>query len=137
MTDQYSQEKRSEIMRRVRNKNTRPEMLIRRLIHSIGYRYRLHRKDLPGKPDLVFPSRKKIIFVHGCFWHGHSCKRGNRIPKNNHEYWVKKIFSNKERDKVQIAELELKGWLVLVVWECQIHERRLSELTRIITEFLD
>lgn len=90
---------RSEIMRRVRSTNTTPELIIRRLVHSLGFRYRLHKKDLPGKPDLVFSGKRKVIFVHGCFWHGHKCKRGNRPPKDNREYWEKKINANMKRDK--------------------------------------
>ena len=85
-------------MRAVKSHDTKPELLVRRAIHCMGYRYRLHRKDLPGKPDVVFPSRKKIIFVHGCFWHGHDCARGARMPKSNRSYWVSKISRNRERD---------------------------------------
>ncbi len=112
--------KRSEIMRRVHSKDTTPELLVRKLAHSLGYRYRLYRKDLPGKPDLVFPGKKKIIFVHGCFWHGHKCKRGDRTPKNNRQYWVKKIRGNVERDKKQRDALIKSGWSVLTIWECEV-----------------
>lgn len=126
---------RSEIMRRVRSTDTSPEMIVRKLTHSLGYRYRLHRKDLPGKPDLVFPGRKKIIFVHGCFWHGHQCKRGNRIPKKNREYWIKKISSNIVRDKQHLVELAESGWSVLVIWECETKDR--ETLKRRIVGFLD
>lgn len=107
-------------MRRVHSKDTTPELLVRKLAHSLGYRYRLHRKDLPGKPDLVFPGKKKIIFVHGCFWHGHKCKRGDRTPKNNRQYWVKKIKGNVERDKKQRDALIASGWSVLTIWECEV-----------------
>jgi len=120
MTDVFPSEKRSWIMSRVREKNTSPEFKVRSLVHRLGYRFRLHRKDLPGKPDLVFPSRKKIIFVHGCFWHGHDCARGNRSPKTNTEYWVEKIRRNTERDACHQAELKAIGWDVLVVWECEL-----------------
>lgn len=125
---------RSEIMRRVRSKDTTPELIVRRLIFSLGHRYRLHRSDLPGKPDIVFPSSKKIIFVHGCFWHGHTCKRGARIPKHNREYWEHKISRNIERDKKHLAELKDLGWEVLIVWECET--KNLKNLEGKIVEFL-
>ncbi|MDP6443228.1 MAG: DNA mismatch endonuclease Vsr, partial [Pirellulaceae bacterium] len=99
MTDVFSTEKRSQVMRAVSSKDTGPEWAVRRLAHSLGYRYRLHVEDLPGKPDLVFPSRDKVIFVHGCFWHQHRCKRGNRIPKTRTDYWVAKLQRNKQRDR--------------------------------------
>ena len=107
-------------MSQVREKNTSPELKVRSLIHRLGFRYRLHHKELPGKPDLVFPSRKKIIFVHGCFWHGHDCVRGNRVPKTNTEYWVEKIRRNKERDANHQIRLNALGWDILVIWECEI-----------------
>lgn len=113
---------RSRIMRAVKACDTTPEMIVRRLVHSMGYRYRLHRKDLPGKPDLTFQSRRKVIFVHGCFWHGHDCKRGARVPKTNQDYWETKIAKNRERDKRHDGDLRREGWQVLVVWECQIRE---------------
>lgn len=112
-------ESRSRIMRAVKGRDTSLEMTVRRLIYSMGYRYRLHRKDLPGKPDLVFSSRRKILFIHGCFWHGHDCKRGERIPKTNIDYWEKKIARNKARDAENEAALITLGWHVLVIWECQ------------------
>jgi DNA mismatch endonuclease (patch repair protein) len=121
-------------MSRVRGKNTSAEMRVRSLIHRLGYRFRLHRKDLPGKPDLVFPSRRKVIFVHGCFWHGHECARGARIPKVNTDYWVDKIRRNKERDLVNEQSLRFLEWDVLVVWECEIKNR--AELEGIIVDFL-
>ena len=107
-------------MRRVRSKDTRPEIVVRKFLYSLGYRYRLHRKDLPGTPDIVFPNRKKIIFVHGCFWHGHRCKRGARHPKSNVGYWKLKISRNVKRDESAIRKLKASGWDVLVLWECQI-----------------
>jgi len=113
-------EKRSQIMRAVRSLDTRPELIVRSLLHILGYRFRLHRKDLPGSPDLVFPSRKKIIFVHGCFWHGHACKRGGRQPKTNSDYWQAKIARNRARDSVSLVTLKESGWEVMVVWECQL-----------------
>jgi DNA mismatch endonuclease (patch repair protein) len=122
MTDVFPSDKRSWIMSRVRGKNTSAELKIRSLIHRLGFRFRLHRKDLPGKPDLIFPSRKKVIFVHGCFWHGHDCSRGHRIPKTHSEYWVEKIRRNSERDAAQLSKLNALGWAVLVIWECEIEK---------------
>ncbi len=106
-------------MRAVKSKDTRTEMVVRRLVHSLGYRYRLHRKDLPGVPDLVFPGRRAVIFVHGCFWHQHDCPRGSRIPKTRRDYWVPKLRRNQERDQWNQDRLHKMGWKVLVVWECQ------------------
>jgi DNA mismatch endonuclease (patch repair protein) len=109
-------------MRAVKGKNTKPEWVIRRLLYTAGYRYRLHAKQLPGKPDLVFSGRRKVIFVHGCFWHGHGCARGARQPKANATYWSAKIGSNRERDIRHLAALRLSGWSVHTVWECEITE---------------
>lgn len=109
-------------MRAVKSRDTKPEMLVRRTVHGMGYRYRLHRKDLPGKPDLVFPKHRKAIFVHGCFWHGHDCSRGARIPKSNRSYWQKKIGRNKDRDAKSLSEMARQGWSVLTVWECQMRD---------------
>lgn len=111
---------RSKTMRAVRSKNTKPELMVRRLVHEMGYRYRLHQKHLPGSPDLVFAGRRAVIFVHGCFWHGHTCKRGARQPKNNAEYWQTKIARNKERDSRVEDELGAAGWRCLVLWECEL-----------------
>lgn len=113
-------------MRAIQSKNTKPEMTVRKLVHGMGYRYRLHRQDLPGRPDLVFPSRKKIIFVHGCFWHQHgkkSCKLV-RKPKSNKGYWLPKLESNVERDKRHQEALKKEGWDVMVVWECEVKESK-------------
>ncbi len=121
MTEGVS-DQRSRTMRAVKEKDTGPEWTVRRLLHKAGYRYRLHRKDLPGKPDLVFPVRRKVIFVHGCFWHGHDCKRGSRQPKRNADYWSRKISGNRRRDAQHLAVLEGDGWLVLTLWECQIRD---------------
>jgi len=112
--------KRSEIMRAVRGRHTRPEMAVRRLLHAAGYRYRLHAAELPGKPDIVFRGRRKAIFVHGCFWHGHDCKRGARTPKTNRNYWLDKIARNKARDEKVAKALQSQGWHRLVIWECEI-----------------
>ncbi|WP_081739591.1 DNA mismatch endonuclease Vsr [Methylobacterium sp. 10] len=119
MTDHLSQERRSENMRRIRSKDTRPEMLVRRTAHGLGYRFKLHDESLPGKPDLVFPKRKAVIFVHGCFWHAHDCKKGRRVPKSNLEYWNKKRDRNKIRDDCASADLKNWGWRVMQIWECE------------------
>jgi len=116
-------EARSKTMRAVKGRDTTPEMIVRRMVHAMGRRYRLHRADLPGKPDLTFPRMRKIIFVHGCFWHGHDCKRGARQPKDNAEYWIKKISRNKARDARSQEALKLMGWGVLIIWECQLKDR--------------
>jgi len=113
---------RARIMRAVKSVDTGPEMIVRRMLHKLGYRFRLHRKDLPGKPDLVFASRKAVIFVHGCFWHGHNCKRGARTPKTNAPYWTDKIRRNVKRDAQTIANLKAAGWRVLVIWECELND---------------
>lgn len=107
-------------MRAVRSRDTKPEMVIRRLLQRLGYRYRLHRKDLPGTPDIVFGPRRKVIFVHGCFWHGHSCPRGARLPATNVDYWRRKIDGNVKRHAMQTEQLRAAGWKTLVIWECQL-----------------
>ncbi len=124
-------------MARVRSEDTGVEMVVRKLVHSLGYRYRLHRKDLPGAPDLVFPARRKIIFVHGCFWHQHSCKRGDRRPSSRREYWLAKLARNVARDKRVRRQLRKLGWRTLVVWECQTPSKKLPALMRRLTRFLD
>ena len=112
---------RSENMRRIRGVDTKPEMVVRAVLRERGFTgYRLHRKDLPGRPDIAFIGRRKAIFVHGCFWHGHHCKEGIRKPKSNRDYWLPKIRRNQERDTATIDRLKQEGWVVLVVWECEI-----------------
>lgn len=111
-------------MRAIRNKDTIPELAVRRLVHSMGFRFRLHRAELPGKPDLVFGPRRKVIFVHGCYWHGHGCKVGGSGAKSNQSYWRPKISNNKARDKKRLAELKQLGWSVIVVWECETRKAR-------------
>lgn len=135
--DTFSRAQRSRIMRLVRSQDTKPEMAVRKLTHALGYRFRLHRKDLPGKPDLVFTSRRKIIFVHGCFWHQHRCKRGNRIPSSRREYWLPKLQRNAARDKTVLRQLRKLGWRVLVVWECQTKPNKLDRLADRIARFLE
>jgi DNA mismatch endonuclease (patch repair protein) len=111
--------KLGERMRSIRKKDTRPEMIVRRLAHGLGFRYRLHRRDLPGTPDLVFPGPRKVILVHGCFWHQHDCPLGNKQPSTNQEYWLPKLQRNVERDAANSAKLQNDGWEVLVIWECE------------------
>ena len=135
MADVYGKSKRSEVMGRVRAVNTKPELAVRSLLHALGYRFRLHRKDLPGTPDIVLPARSAVIFVHGCLWHGHSgCKAAAR-PTSNQEYWNRKIDGNIARDKRNKAELRRLGWRVLVVWECRLKaaglEARLHRFLRV------
>ncbi len=125
MADTLTKEQRSERMARIAGKDTGPEMVVRRLIHEMGYRYRLHVRSLPGSPDLVFRSRRKAIFVHGCFWHRHddsACKLA-RLPKSRSEFWVPKLEANAKRDARNQEELRALGWDVLVIWECQLKDR--------------
>lgn len=116
--DTRSPEQRRRIMQAVRSKDTKPEILVRRLLHAMGYRFRLHRKDLPGKPDIVLPKYRKAIFVHGCFWHAHGCSKG-QPPKSQLDYWLPKLEQNINRDRTKIEQLESLGWMVLVVWQCE------------------
>lgn len=133
--DIVSSEKRSWIMSQVRNKDTRPELRVRRLVHSLGYRYRLHVASLPGRPDLVFPGRRAVVFVHGCFWHQHHCTNA-RLPTTNHEFWRQKLQRNVERDLQIIEQLVTDGWKVLVIWECETTTKNLDDLTTKLTQFL-
>lgn len=133
MVDVFDKGKRSAIMSRIKAQDTEPEMAVRRIAFSLGYRYRLHRKDLPGKPDLVFPRLRKIILVHGCFWHQHNCSEG-RLPSSNTDYWVPKLKGNTERDKNNLKELRKLGWKCLVVWDCQLKNR--AQVTSRIDKFL-
>jgi len=121
-------------MQAVKSKNTGPERIVRSLLHAMGYRFRLHRKDLPGKPDIVLPSRKKAIFVHGCFWHWHGCQKG-RLPKSRLDYWLPKFEENVKRDRTKIAQLESLGWQTLVVWQCET--KNLEALASRLQEFVD
>ncbi|MFZ5834844.1 MAG: very short patch repair endonuclease [Pseudomonadota bacterium] len=126
---------RRRTMQAVKSKNTKPEIAVRLMTHAMGFRYRLHRKDLPGKPDLVFASRRKIIFVHGCFWHGHNCRRGARTPKTNRLYWQDKIVRNKARDGKARRALSNLGWQVLTIWECKLAKP--ESVQKKIARFLD
>lgn len=114
-------------MAAIRSKDTKPEKIVRRIAQRLGYRFRLHRKDLPGKPDLTFPKHHKVIFVHGCYWHMHRCKYGRVTPRTNVEFWRKKRESNVQRDRKQLAALKRKGWRTLVIWECETKETGLIE----------
>ena len=116
--DTRTPEQRSRIMKSVRTKHTGPELVVRRLLHGLGCRYALHRRDLPGSPDIVMPTRGKIVFVHGCFWHGHKCRYG-RLPKSRPDYWLPKVLANRQRDRRNRTALTRAGWSVLVVWQCQ------------------
>jgi DNA mismatch endonuclease (patch repair protein) len=122
MTDVFSPEKRSSVMRRVKGKDTSPELKVRRALTRMGVGYRLHRKDLPGKPDIVMAGRKLAVFVHGCFWHGHDCARGARVPKANRDYWLGKVGRNRARDADHRAALQARGWRVLTLWECELKD---------------
>ena len=121
MVDTFDETKRSSIMRCVQSKDTRPEMIVRRALHRMGHRYHLHDKRLPGKPDLVLPRHSIAVFVHGCFWHWHGCKRC-RMPKSNTDYWEKKIQMNVERDVRNKKFIEEAGWKVVVIWECDVQQ---------------
>ena len=120
-----TKEARSRVMRAVKGRDTTPEMIVRRQAHGMGYRFRVCRRDLPGCPDIVFPRLRKVIFVHGCFWHGHDCARGARVPKGNRAYWVKKIAGNRARDRRNLKRLVADGWRVLVLWECATSDERI------------
>ena len=137
MVDTISAIRRSRNMSAIRSTNTSPELVVRRLVHSLGYRFRLHRKDLPGKPDLVFGPRQAVIFVHGCFWHLHGTTecRDSRKPKSNISYWHGKLLRNVERDKFQVNMLSEMGWRVLIIWDCETKDTQ--ALTERIVKFLN
>ncbi|SFJ34070.1 very short patch repair endonuclease [Albimonas pacifica] len=116
--DTRSPEQRRRIMQAVGTKSTRPEIVVRRRLHALGYRFRLHRKDLPGKPDIVLPGRRLAIFVHGCFWHWHGCPKG-QLPKSRQDYWLPKLARNRERDRTNEERLESLGWRVVTIWQCE------------------
>ena len=135
MTDHLTARDRSELMSRIRGKDTKPEMLVRRLVHGMGYRYRLHARDLPGRPDLVFRPRRKAIFVHGCFWHRHEGCSRNTMPATRQDFWRRKLNGNAQRDRRNEAALREAGWRVLVIWECEA-KGNMIRLERIIRGFL-
>lgn len=130
MADVFTPSERSAVMRAVKSSNTTPEIAVRRAAHGLGLRFRLNRSDLPGKPDLVFPARRIALFVHGCFWHGHGCARGARMPATNRDYWLAKIARNMARDKASLAALKKLGWSAHVIWECETRDR--ARLERLI-----
>lgn len=135
MPDKLTPAQRSALMSRIRSKDTKPEMIVRRLLHRMGYRYVLHDKRLPGTPDLVFPARRKVIFVHGCFWHGHTCGRGFK-PVTNAEFWRAKIKRNQERDREARRELRRLGWESLTVFECTLKHLEITRLTALLVRYL-
>ncbi len=136
MADIYTKQKRSLIMSKISGKNTKPEITIRKIAHSLGYRFRLHKKDLPGNPDMVFPKYKKIIFVNGCFWHGHKDCTRSKLPTTNKKFWKEKIELNKKRDGKNYNQLKKMDWKYLVIWQCQIRAKSLSKLENKIIKFL-
>jgi len=134
MVDVFTKEKRHEIMASVKGRDTKPERIVRSFVHRMGFRFSLHRKDLPGKPDIVLPRYGKVIFVHGCFWHAHTNCRKATIPATNTKFWMEKIAKNKLRDAKTKRQLRRDGWQVLVVWECEI--ARTEKLLRKLNKFL-
>jgi DNA mismatch endonuclease (patch repair protein) len=133
--DTVDSARRSEIMARVRSKDTAPELVVRRLVFAMGYRYRLHSKRLPGRPDLVFAGLRKVIFVHGCFWHRHRGCALARLPKSRTEFWVPKLEANRKRDERDKRALVRGGWKVLMIWECQLKNK--SHLQKRVLRFLN
>lgn len=139
MTDVHTPEQRSFNMSRIAGRDTKPEMIVRRRLHAAGFRYRLHVKDLPGKPDLVFPKAGLVLFVHGCFWHMHKCKYGKPVPANNRDFWAQKRAGNAERDKRHRVALKDLGWRVAEIWECQTKdaaklEKQLDKVMKLLRE---
>ena len=134
MADDLTPEQRRRCMAAIRSKDTKPEMVVRQLVHRLGRRFRLHRKDLPGRPDLVFARDRKAIFVNGCFWHVHACRFGLRVPTSNMEYWSKKRARNVERDYLALKAMKEMRWRVLVLWECELKDRTVLE--NILRRFL-
>lgn len=135
MADNLTAEQRKKNMTAIKSRHTKPEIIVRSIIHRLGFRFRLHDKKLAGKPDIVLPKHKKIILVHGCFWHMHDCKRGNVTPKSNVEYWQTKRLRNVERDKSNLKTYKKEGWKTLTVWECEIKD--LPKLERKLVRFLN
>lgn len=128
MADTFSKEKRSELMSKIAGKDTKPEIMVRKHLFSKGFRFRKNVKTMPGSPDIVLPKYKIVIFVHGCFWHGHDCRKGH-LPEANYEFWADKIAKNMERDNRNISELTNLGWKVFVVWDCELVNKKLIEET--------
>jgi DNA mismatch endonuclease (patch repair protein) len=137
VTDVHTPEQRSFNMSRIAGRDTKPELTVRRLLHAAGFRYRLHVRELPGKPDLVFPGAKVVVFVHGCFWHMHKCKYGKPVPATNTDFWSQKRAGNVARDKRNRSALRSDGWRVVEIWECQTRDaaklqRRLEKLSELL-----
>ena len=127
-TDIFSTEKRSQVMAKIKSTDTKPEILLRSILHGLGFRFRIYKSDLPGKPDIVLPKYRTVIFVHGCFWHQHSdCKKAT-IPLQNREFWANKLYKNKERDKAVSLILQSMGWNVVTIWECQLRPRAINDI---------
>lgn len=137
MTDVLTHEQRSRCMSAIRNKNTAPEVTLRNELYRLGYRYRVNYAALPGKPDLVFPKRRKVIFINGCFWHRHRCKAGLSVPSSRKAFWTAKLMENKRRDARQIRQLRGLGWHALVVWQCELKKSRLRRTLSRIAAFLE
>jgi len=134
MSDTYTRAERSRIMAAIPTKNTRPELAVRKICHSLGCRFRVHQRTLPSAPDIVFPGRKKVVFVHGCFWHRHRCKKGRSRPKTHKAFWQTKFDANRKRDQYVLRVLRRQGWKVLIVWECEL--RNLTKLRSRLRAFL-
>lgn len=132
--DRLTAKRRSWLMSRIGSKNTKPELALRSLLHGLGFRFRLHRRDLPGTPDVVLPGRQVAIFVHGCFWHGHACKK-DKMPKSRLDYWGPKIEANRKRDSKSRRALRALGWRVLTVWECEL--KKPSKLSNRLLRMID
>ena len=122
VVDVLTPKQRSYCMSRIRSTDTKPELVVRRAVHAMGYRFRLHRRDLPGRPDLVLPRHRQLIFVHGCFFHRHRCKYGRPLPKTNAQFWAKKLAGNVERDRRNLRKLRRDGWAVCIIWECMTRQ---------------
>ena len=132
--DVLNPKQRSYCMSRIKSKDTTPELIVRKIVHRLGFRFRLHRSDLPGCPDIVLPRHKKLIFVHGCWWHRHNCRNGKKTPKTRKAYWFPKLKGNKERHKKNRRRLQKQGWRVLTIWECQTRnsEKLISKLKKFL-----
>lgn len=137
MTDLFTVAQRSRVMRAVRSRDTSPELTVRRIVSSLGYRYRLHGRNVPGSPDLVFAGRRKVIFVHGCFWHRHQCPRGRSTPAANKKFWLAKFARNRARDAEVRKLLRRQGWRALIVWECRLKPKELDRVAARIQKFLE
>lgn len=133
MTDIFSKEKRSDVMSKIRGKDTKPELIVRKFLFANGFRYRLHPKVMKGRPDIVMKKYRTVIFINGCFWHGHDCKAGH-LPKSNLDYWIPKIKANIDRDIVNCEYLEKDGWRVITIWECELKKEKYDKLEKIRKE---